>query len=142
MVKVKVEQLRNIAIQQLVYSGSWMRTIANTKIELQHVGDGIILLVNDVLQSVQWQVYERRIAGDISHRGGYIPRDKAWVRGWARWSLVPVPSPHGITRRKLSDRHQIRLRRGLYICLLQPPATQNCSGMSADPAHEGVNGHA
>jgi hypothetical protein len=56
-----------------------MRIIANTKIELKHVGDGIILLVNDVLQPVRWQVYERRIAGDITYRGGYIPKDKAWV---------------------------------------------------------------
>jgi|SRR6516225_4576864 hypothetical protein len=79
MVKLKVEQPRNIPIQQLVYSGSWMRMIANTKIELKHVGDGIILLVNDVQQPVQWKVYERRIAGDISHRGGYIPADKCWV---------------------------------------------------------------
>ena len=79
MVKLKVEQLRNIPIQQLVYSGSWMRMIGNTKIELKHVENGIILLANDVLQPVRWQVYERRIAGDISHRGDYIPRDKAWV---------------------------------------------------------------
>jgi hypothetical protein len=79
MVKLKVEQLRNIPIQQLVYSGSWMRIIGNTKIELKHVENGIILLVNDVLQPVRWQIYERKIRGDISHRGGYIPRDKAWV---------------------------------------------------------------
>jgi hypothetical protein len=79
MVKLKVEQLRNIPIQQLVYSGSWMRMIANTKIELKHVENGIILLINDVLQPVRWQVYERRIRGDISHRGGFIPDDKSWV---------------------------------------------------------------
>jgi hypothetical protein len=66
MVKLKVEQLRNIPIQQLVYSGSWTRIIANTKIELKHVGDGIILLVNNVLQPMRWQVYERGIAGDIT----------------------------------------------------------------------------
>jgi hypothetical protein len=40
MVKLKVEQLRNIPIQQLVYSGSWMRIVANTKIELKHVENG------------------------------------------------------------------------------------------------------
>jgi hypothetical protein len=56
-----------------------MRIIDNTKIELKHVVDGTILLVNDVLQPVRWQVYERRIAGDITYRGGYIPKDKAWV---------------------------------------------------------------
>ena len=56
MVKLKVEQLRNIPIQQLVYSGSWMRIVANTKIELKHVENGIILLINDVLQPVRWQV--------------------------------------------------------------------------------------
>jgi hypothetical protein len=60
-------------------SGSWIRTIANTKIELIHVQDGIRLLVNDELQPVRWQVYERAIKGNIGYRGGYIPHDRAWV---------------------------------------------------------------
>jgi hypothetical protein len=71
-----------------------MRIVANIKVELKHVGDGIILLVNDVLQPVRWQVYERRIAGDISHRGGYVTRDKAWVyyvvgRDGRRYRYIP-----------------------------------------------------
>jgi hypothetical protein len=77
---LKVEQLTiTIPIQALCYSGSWIRVIANTKIELRHVQDGIILLVNDVLQPVRWQVYERAIKGNIGYRGGYIPHDRAWV---------------------------------------------------------------
>jgi hypothetical protein len=96
---LKVEELRKIPIQDLVYSGSWIRTIANTKIELIHVQDGIRLLVNDELQPVRWQVYERKIRGDISHRGGYIPHDRSWVyyvwgndrRRYKCLYLVPLP---------------------------------------------------
>ena len=77
---LKVEQLRKIPVQNLIYSGSWIRTIGNTKIELRHVGpDGICLLVNDLLQPVRWQIYERAIKGNIGYRGGYIPHDRAWV---------------------------------------------------------------
>ena len=97
---VKVEQLTiRISIQALCYSGAWIRVIANTKIELRHVQDGIILLVNNMQQPVRWQVYERTIMGDISHRGGYIPADKRWVyyvwgndrRRYRYLYLLPLP---------------------------------------------------
>jgi hypothetical protein len=77
---LRVEQLTiKVPIQKLVYDGAWVRIIGNTKIELGHVPDGIRLLVNDVLQPVHWQIHERRIAGDISYRGGFIPADRCWV---------------------------------------------------------------
>jgi hypothetical protein len=96
---LKVEELRKIPIQDLVYSGSWIRVIANTEIELRHVQDGIILLVNDALQPVSWKIYERKIRGDISHRGGYIPHDRSWVyyvygndgRRYKLLYLLPLP---------------------------------------------------
>src|SRR6516165_9875279 len=76
---LKVERLPfKIPIQKLVYDGLWLRVIANTKIELRHLPDGIRLLVDDVLQPVHWKTYERTIKGDISYRGGYIPADKCW----------------------------------------------------------------
>src|SRR6516164_5206519 len=99
-ISVKVEQLTiKIPVQALCYSGAWIRVIANTKIELRHVQDGIILLVNDVLQPIQWKIYERRIGGDISHRGGYIPQDRSWVyyvwgndrRRYKYLYLLPLP---------------------------------------------------
>src|SRR6516162_8023153 len=96
---LKVEELRKIPIQDLVYSGSWIRVIANTEIELRHVQDGIILLVNDALQPVSWKIYERKIRGHISHRGGYIPHDRSWVyyvwgndrRRYKYLYLLPLP---------------------------------------------------
>jgi hypothetical protein len=75
---LKIEELRKIPIQALVYSGSWVRIIAGTKIELRHVSNGIVLLVNHVLQPICWQVYERKIRGRL-HRGGLIPDDRSWV---------------------------------------------------------------
>jgi hypothetical protein len=76
---LKVEQLAiRIPIQTLCYSGAWSRVIDNSKIELRHVQDGIILLVNDVQQPVQWQIYERKLCGRLQ-RGGFIPADKQWV---------------------------------------------------------------
>jgi|SRR6516165_8393576 len=99
---LKVEELRKIPIQDLVYSGSWVRTIGNTRIELIHVQHGIRLLVNDVLQPVRWQIYERKIAGDISYRGGFIPADKCWVyyligsdgRRYRYLYLLALPGDH------------------------------------------------
>jgi hypothetical protein len=97
---LKVEQLTiRIPIQALCYDGAWIRVIADTKIELRHVQDGIILLVNDVLQPVSWKIYERKIRGDISHRGGYIPHDRSWVyyvwgndgRRYRYLYLLPLP---------------------------------------------------
>ena len=97
---IKVEQLTiKIPIQALCYDAAWIRVIANTKIELRHVQDGIVLLVNNVQQPVRWQVYERKIRGDISHRGGYIPQDKQWVyyligrdgRRYRYLYLLPLP---------------------------------------------------
>jgi hypothetical protein len=71
----------------------------NTKIELRHVQDGIILFVDDVQQPVRWEVYERKILGDISHRGGCIPHDRSWVyyvwgndrRRYKFLYLLPLP---------------------------------------------------
>jgi hypothetical protein len=77
--KLKVEQLLTIPIQELCYSGSWIRKIGNTKIELRHTAEGIVLFVDEMKEPVRWAVYERTIRGDISHRGGYIPQGKAWV---------------------------------------------------------------
>ena len=97
---LKVEQLAiRIPIQTLCYSGAWSRVIDNSKIELRHVQDGIILLVDDVQQPVRWEVYERKIRGDISHRGGYIPHDRSWVyyvwgndrRRYKFLYLLPLP---------------------------------------------------
>ena len=102
---VKVEQLTiRIPIQALCYDGAWIRLIANTEIELRHVQDGIILLVNDALQPVSWKIYERKIRGDISHRGGYIPHDRSWVYyvyghdGRRYRYLYLLPLPEGIFR--------------------------------------------
>src|SRR6516165_6273337 len=73
--RIRVEQLRKISINEIIYSGSWIRQFGDTTVELIHHHDGIRLLVNGCLQPVCWRIYERTIRGKLAN-GGYIPLDK------------------------------------------------------------------
>ena len=75
--RIRVEQLRKISINEIIYSGSWIRQFGDTTVELIHHHDGIRLLVNGCLQPVCWRIYERTIRGKLAN-GGYIPLDKCW----------------------------------------------------------------
>jgi hypothetical protein len=78
MSRIKIESLRKIPIKEVCQDG-WIKRIGNLQIMLQHHPEGIYLFVDGAKQQqVLWKVYERRIAGNISYRGGYIPTDKAW----------------------------------------------------------------
>jgi hypothetical protein len=56
--RIRVEQLRKISINEIIYSGSWIRQFGDTTVELIHYHDGIRLLVNGCLQPVCWRIYE------------------------------------------------------------------------------------
>ena len=75
--RIRVEQLRKISVNEIIYSGSWIRQFGDTRIELKHHRDGIKLLVDGYLQPVCWRIYERTIRGRLQN-GGYIPSDKCW----------------------------------------------------------------
>jgi hypothetical protein len=78
MSRIKIESLRKIPIKEICQDG-WLKRSGNLTISLQHHPEGICLFVDGVKQQqVLWKVYERKIAGNISYRGGYIPTDKAW----------------------------------------------------------------
>jgi hypothetical protein len=78
MSRIRIEKLRKIPIKAICQDG-WIKRIGNLQVMLQHHPEGICLFVDGVKQQqVLWKVYERKIAGDISYRGGYIPTDKAW----------------------------------------------------------------
>jgi hypothetical protein len=78
MSRIKIEHLKKITIKEICQDG-WIKRIGNLQIMLQQQVEGICLFVDGVKQQqVLWKVYERKIAGNISYRGGYIPTDKAW----------------------------------------------------------------
>jgi hypothetical protein len=78
MSRIKIEHLKKVAIKEVCQDG-WIKRVGNLTVSLQHCPEGICLFVDGVKQQqVLWKVYERKIAGNISYRGGYIPTDKAW----------------------------------------------------------------
>src|SRR6516164_8191889 len=54
--RIRVEQLRKISINEIVYSGSWIRQFGDTTVELIHHSDGIRLMVNGCLQPICWRI--------------------------------------------------------------------------------------
>src|SRR6516164_11381750 len=91
--RIRVEQLRKISINEIIYSGSWIRQFGDTTVELIHHHDGIRLSVNGCLQPICWRIYERTIRGKLAN-GGYIPIDKYWDYYIYRAILLGPGAPH------------------------------------------------
>jgi hypothetical protein len=131
--RIRVEQLRKISINEIIYSDSWIRQFGDTTVELIHHHDGIRLLVNGCLQPVCWRIYERHIRGKLAN-GGYIPLDKCWdyyIFGYKDGKRYKYLLSAFYTSQWIQDRDQRRLSRDVYDIMPFPLSTQAISALSA-----------